>query len=89
MKTIYECELCGKRFEDYNECIDHEIAHICPAYGGTKARRYDNLSPNAEYPSMLHARMTNDDVVAYRFDHIVARENEKSEEAGEAVADVG
>ena len=28
MKTLYECEYCGKQFTDKNTCLRHEESHL-------------------------------------------------------------
>lgn len=34
MKTMYECEKCGSRFENYDDCLRCEGSHIGVGYDG-------------------------------------------------------
>lgn len=34
MKTMYECEKCGSRFENYDDCLRCEESHIGAEYDG-------------------------------------------------------
>ena len=34
MKTMYECEKCGSRFENYDDCLRCEESHIGAGYDG-------------------------------------------------------
>ena len=86
MKTIYKCDLCGKEFEDWKECFDHETqGHIKPLRID-KASEYNELL-GFYYPGKLWVRMDDGAVVIYKFHDVFSVPvQEVSEEKAEEVA---
>ena len=70
MRTVYYCDGCGKPFENYQECADHEkVAHVVPkTYEKIKAYFYgeENI-----YPDELEVTMTDGSVISFFNDHMI------------------
>ena len=65
MKSMYQCEKCGKLFEDYSTCSDHESEHWIPEVNvwSIEKQETEELSELAEYredqeePQVIHIRL--------------------------------
>lgn len=69
MKTVYVCEKCGAKFDDFSACLDHEGEHIQPiAYSGIQALNY---STTFEYPRLLLVDMSDGSRASYLFHKLV------------------
>ena len=64
MKSVYQCEKCGKLFDDYSVCSDHESEHWIPEINvwNVEKQETEELSELAEYrkdqeePQVIHVR---------------------------------
>lgn len=65
MKSLYQCEKCGKLFEDYSVCSDHESEHWIPEVNvwDGENQKTTELATLAEYkedqeePQVIHVRL--------------------------------
>lgn len=83
MKTIYICDLCGKQFNDWEECWDHEKNHITPEAYSVKPVSY--ISDNGEpvtYPMDINVPMTDGALIQYIFYKIVTPASQPVPEPG-------
>jgi hypothetical protein len=70
MRTVYYCDLCGKPFNGYQECLKHEKeAHIKPKSYTEIESFFDDAE--ALYPNYVYLTMTDGAVVAYNITSIL------------------
>lgn len=64
MKTVYECDNCGKRFDNWQECFDHEQSHVRP----TDIVKFGTYAGGSGYPQFIVVRMSDNEEVTYSLD---------------------
>lgn len=64
MRTVYECDHCGKRFDDWEECFNHKQSHVRP----TDIVKFGLYEEGSEYPKVIVIRMSDDKEVTYSLD---------------------
>jgi transcriptional regulator NrdR family protein len=79
MKTIYECEKCGKRFDNFDHTA-HKYAHLV-----IEENEYSQENPS--YPMSIKVRMNDEAEVEYKFAKIVKQaEQATNDEENKEVA---
>lgn len=61
MKTVYECDHCGKKFDDWRVCAEHEKSHITPL----AVVKFGLYEGGSKYPKVAVIRMSDGNEVTY------------------------
>lgn len=67
MKTIYECDKCGMRFDKFDDCHDHERNHVYAIRTEELDYNRDELLEGGPYPLHVKLKMTDGAEVVYGF----------------------
>lgn len=83
MKTVYRCEKCGKEFEEWDKCYEHEKSHVTPIYAQPFALDENGYAykPNIPYPDMLAVEMSNGAIILYLYQCKIATKSSDRQEA--------
>jgi len=78
MRTVYYCDMCGRSFDNYQECLKHEKDdHIKPRSYAEIESFFDS---EARYPIYIYLTMTDGAVVEYNITSIIhGREEDPTE----------
>lgn len=89
MKTVYICEKCGKEFDCFEECMEHEYKYHQKPVWRMELEWYhakqDIIDERLRrYPCGIVLEMEDGAMVAYRVDKIVALPKNKEKQDGVA-----
>lgn len=71
MKTLFQCDLCGKRFTDPKECAEHETMHRKPSQIESYSTYHLEGSYFDVYPRHLRVRMDDGAIVKYHLGQVI------------------
>lgn len=94
MITIYKCEKCHKEFDNFDDCLKHEVHfHKRPIWVETVSYshidRIDVRNEARPYPASVDIKMDDGAIVRYALDCVVKQAEEvpaENESAAETVA---